>query len=208
MTGSTRHRKKAVSDLKRQLILDAARAIFEQKGLEGASLRAIANAAGYTPAALYFHFDSKEDVYAALLEQSLTTLKARVEGDVNNGDAPRLRIAAAAMAFFEFYRENPKDLDLGFYLFQGGMGPDGVGRERNERLNAMLYATLEPIGQAGRDLGLDAAGAQRLMADMFAHATGVLLLAHTGRIGLFDVSPVDQMKSYINARIGVIDPAN
>ena len=35
-------RQKAVSDLKRELILDAARKVFEADGLEGASLRAIA----------------------------------------------------------------------------------------------------------------------------------------------------------------------
>jgi AcrR family transcriptional regulator len=45
-------RQKAVSDLKRGLILDAARRVFEADGLDGASLRAIAAAAGDTPPAL------------------------------------------------------------------------------------------------------------------------------------------------------------
>lgn len=201
MTGRGKSRKKAVSSLKRQLILDAARSIFEQKGLEGASLRAIAQAAGYTPAALYFHFESKEDVYAALLADSLAALQQRVDRDVAAAETATARIRAAAMAFFDFYRENPKDLDLGFYLFQGGMAPDGVGRERDERLNGLLYATLAPIGQAGEELGLSEGDAKRLMADMFAHATGVLLLAHTGRIKLFDVCPVKQMSDYVDAQI-------
>ncbi|HEU0159339.1 MAG TPA: TetR family transcriptional regulator, partial [Hyphomicrobiaceae bacterium] len=39
-------RQRAVKDLKRALILDAARKVFEREGLEGASLRAIATAAG------------------------------------------------------------------------------------------------------------------------------------------------------------------
>jgi AcrR family transcriptional regulator len=52
-------RSQAVRDLKRSLILEAARKVFENEGLDGASLRAIAAEAGYTPAALYFHFDSK-----------------------------------------------------------------------------------------------------------------------------------------------------
>ncbi|MEY4858788.1 MAG: hypothetical protein RLZZ235_955, partial [Pseudomonadota bacterium] len=41
---------------KRDHILAAAKALFAEAGLEGASLRAIAARAGYTPAALYFHF--------------------------------------------------------------------------------------------------------------------------------------------------------
>src|SRR5512143_4120591 len=67
-------RRRAVSSLKRGLILDAARAVFETEGLDGASLRAIAVAAGYTPAALYFHFDSKEAIYAEVLRASLVSL--------------------------------------------------------------------------------------------------------------------------------------
>jgi len=39
---------------KRDHILAAAKALFAEAGLEGASLRAIAARAGYTPAALYF----------------------------------------------------------------------------------------------------------------------------------------------------------
>ena len=60
-------RREAVSEHKRGLILKAARDVFEVEGLEAASLRAIAARAGYTPAALYFYFDSKEAIYAEVL---------------------------------------------------------------------------------------------------------------------------------------------
>ena len=56
-------RREAVSEHKRELILNAAKQIFAEEGLEGASLRAIAVRAGYTPAALYFYFESKEAIY-------------------------------------------------------------------------------------------------------------------------------------------------
>jgi Bacterial regulatory proteins, tetR family len=69
-------RREAVSEHKRGLILKAAREIFEAEGLEGASLRAIAARAGYTPAALYFHFDSKEAIYAQVLLASLTAQRS------------------------------------------------------------------------------------------------------------------------------------
>ena len=68
------NRRKAVGDLKRQLILQAARKVFEADGLDGSSLRAIAAEAGYTPAALYFHFESKEAIYADVLRASLVNL--------------------------------------------------------------------------------------------------------------------------------------
>src|SRR5215208_2220874 len=101
-------RQKAVSDLKRELILDAARKVFEADGLEGASLRAIAGAAGYTPAALYFHFESKEAIYAEVLRCSLANLEQSINRSVARIKAPPERLRAAAMAFFRYYSDNPR----------------------------------------------------------------------------------------------------
>src|SRR5438874_3668589 len=138
-------RQKAVSDLKRGLILDAAQKVFEAEGLDGASLRAIAAAAGYTPAALYFHFESKEAIYAEVLRASLGNLGQAVNRATLRARTPADRLRAAAMAFFRYYADNPGDLDLGFYLFRGGMKPRGLGKVRDEILNAALEAALHPI---------------------------------------------------------------
>ena len=194
-------RKRAVGELKRQLILDAARRVFESEGLEGASLRAIAQEAGYTPAALYFHFDSREVLYAELLSQSLEALKASVDRAVSKADGPVDRLRQAALAFFRFYERSPRDLDLGFYLFRGGMTPEGVGRDRDAELNQRLAATLQPIADAAAELGVEMDQARRLMADIFAHATGLLLLAHTGRIRIFGVAAAELMRDFVEDRI-------
>src|SRR5947208_15641827 len=95
-------RQKAVSDLKRGLILAAARRVFEADGLDGASLRAIAAEAGYTPAALYFHFESKEAIYAELLRTSLAELGRVVDRAIARPAEPERRLRAAALAFFRF----------------------------------------------------------------------------------------------------------
>ena len=194
-------RKSAVATLKRGLILDAARRVFEAEGLEGASLRSIAAESGYTPAALYFHFDSKEALYAEVLSQSLAALKDRVDGAVAAAPTAALRFRAAALAFFDFYADNPRDLDLGFYLFRGGMRPRGVGRARDAALNSTLAAGLAPIVDATHELGASRTNARLLMADTFAHASGVLLLLHTHRIRLFGVAPRTLMERYVNDQI-------
>lgn len=194
-------RRTAVSEHKRTLILEAARQVFAEEGLDGASLRAIAVRAGYTPAALYFHFDSKEAMYAEVLHGSLVSLGAAVEGSVAGTKTPQQHLKAAAMAFFRFYAENPRDLDLGFYLFRGGMKPAGLGRERDERLNAALEAALRPIAEAALALGASAERANLLMVDCFAHATGLLLLLHTGRIRMFGASAPELMEAYVDERV-------
>ncbi len=197
-------RQKAVSDLKRGLILDAARRVFEADGLDGASLRAIAAAAGYTPAALYFHFESKEEIYAEVLRDSLANLGQAVDRAILRTKAPADQLRGAAMAFFRYYAENPGDLDLGFYLFRGGMKPQGLGKARDEMLNAALEAALNPISEAAQALGARREEAKLLMVETFAHAAGLLLLAHTGRIRMFGASAPNLMERFIESTIGAL----
>jgi hypothetical protein len=52
------------------------------------------------------------------------------------------------MAFFRSYADNPRDLDLGFYLFPGGMKPRGLGKDRDKILNSALESALLPIAEA------------------------------------------------------------
>lgn len=201
MVAKRQSRREAISEHKRELILDAARQIFAEEGLDGASLRAIAVRAGYTPAALYFHFESKEAMYAEMLHTSLQSLGTAVTQAVTRTKTAQQKLKAAAMSFFEFYAENPRELDLGFYLFRGGMKPAGLGHERDVKLNAALEAALRPIAQAAVDLGTTQKRANLLMVDCFAHAAGLLLLLHTGRIRMFGASAPELMEAYVDDRI-------
>ena len=53
---------------RREQILDVAVQVFASKGFHGASMNDVADAAGVTKPVLYQHFDSKQDLYLALLE--------------------------------------------------------------------------------------------------------------------------------------------
>lgn len=198
-------RRKA-TEAKREAILEAAREVFIEVGLEGASLRAVANRAGYTPAALYFHFDSKEAIYAELLSASLAALGSAVDAAAAglNGEEG---LRAAAMAFFDFYAANPQDLDLGFYLFRGGMKPAGLGRARDLMLNDALGNALAPIGEAARQAGASGEEGEHLMLEIFAHAAGLLLLLHTGRIRMFGANARQMMERYVEGCIAAIQEA-
>ncbi len=194
-------RKQSLAESKRQLILDAAREVFASEGLEGASLRAIAAKAGYTPAALYFHFSSKEAIYAELLRLSLTALQTEVVRKLAGLDDPANRFRAAAMAFYHYYAQNAQELDLGFYLFRGGMKPAGLSRETDTELNKALENALRPIADAASDLGVPQRDADLLMVDVFAHAAGLLLLLHTGRIKMFNAAPEALMTVFAESKL-------
>jgi AcrR family transcriptional regulator len=190
-------RNQALADVRRERVLDAARSAFFELGMEKTSIREIAARAGYTPGAIYSYFASKEELYAALLGESLDRLNGHVQCAVANaaGDVDTLR--AAAKGFFDFYAENPRDLDLGFYLFQG-MKPRGLTPELNTALNARLRDALQPAQDALHALGMPARQALQELTALFAHAVGVLVLSHTGRIRMFKQGSQDLFETYLD----------
>lgn len=58
----------------KERLLAAAERLFEASGYEGVSVRAVNEAAGMNPAAVHYHFGSKEGLVAALIEAKLTPL--------------------------------------------------------------------------------------------------------------------------------------
>lgn len=59
----------------REMLLASAKQEFLEKGYQGASLRSICKNAGLTTGALYFFFQDKEDLFAAIVEPVLEKLK-------------------------------------------------------------------------------------------------------------------------------------
>jgi len=55
----------------RERLLTAAAQVFAEQGFNGASVDDIATAAGYSKGAVYSNFDSKEDLFLALIDQYL-----------------------------------------------------------------------------------------------------------------------------------------
>ncbi len=68
---TTRRNRAEISGQNRRDVLDAAHRTFLDKGYHGASLDAIALAAGFSKGVVYSQFGSKDDLFLALLEQRI-----------------------------------------------------------------------------------------------------------------------------------------
>lgn len=55
----------------RAALLDAAAEVFAARGLRDASVDEVAERAGYSKGAVYWHFESKDDLFLALLEERI-----------------------------------------------------------------------------------------------------------------------------------------
>ena len=84
--------------ISREKILRAARGQFLEKGFEGASIRAIAADAGLTSAALYRHFESKHELFAALVKPGMDAIDAWMTEHTSHAyaDAASSRVEQAA----------------------------------------------------------------------------------------------------------------
>jgi AcrR family transcriptional regulator len=82
---------------RRQLVLDAAAALFAERGYHGTSIRDIAARASMTPAAIYSHFASKSELLVAVYEEGVGRIAAAVDAALEKHSGPgRLRAACEA----------------------------------------------------------------------------------------------------------------
>lgn len=86
---------------RREQILDAATRAFARTGFAGTKLEEIAAEAGITQVILYRHFESKTDMYRAVLDRALQRLDTAIgidtgAGTFDDSSTPALLRAAAA----------------------------------------------------------------------------------------------------------------
>jgi AcrR family transcriptional regulator len=75
-------------------ILIAAKHLFMQQGFRGISMRQIAEAVGVTKAALYYHFQDKEDLFVAIVASYLEDLGRLIDTAAAEGHTSREQISA------------------------------------------------------------------------------------------------------------------
>lgn len=80
-------------------ILRVALERFTRHGYEAASVRMIARDAGVTVPALYYHFQNKQAILAALMDRAMSIVSAHVDGALARaGDDPADRLRAVVEA--------------------------------------------------------------------------------------------------------------
>jgi AcrR family transcriptional regulator len=181
MEAAKQKRRGALQAVRREGILQAARAVFSRDGLDGATLRAIAAEAGIAVGTVYLHFATKEALYAEMLAGSLADLQKHLREAVAQA-AQDEQLVAAALGFYGFYRARPDDLYLGLYLAQG-LKPVGLTPELDRLLNGRLIQCYTILGDGMRQIA--ALDAERLRAEtvsLAAAITGALVLETTGRL--------------------------
>lgn len=110
--GITERKNKEKQELK-ALILEAARTLFLERGIEETSMRNIADRIEYSPATIYLYFKDKDEILHELHSQGFQELGARMTVLQAVSD-PLERLKALGRVYLEFARENSEMYDLMF----------------------------------------------------------------------------------------------
>ncbi len=96
----------------RQSILEAAQAILSEQGVEGLSMRTLAEKVDYSPAALYKYFANKDEIIDALRKQGQDFAAAIQQSHLHPGMSAAETFKALFNAYLEFARAYPAHYEL------------------------------------------------------------------------------------------------
>jgi AcrR family transcriptional regulator len=83
---------------RRQQILQQAAKLFGSRGFDATTIRDIASAAGILGGSIYYHFQSKEDIFLAVHSAGMETITNAVVKAIAEHDDPWDQLEAAAVA--------------------------------------------------------------------------------------------------------------
>jgi AcrR family transcriptional regulator len=157
-------------------VLDAAYLVFSREGYHGATLDSIAREAGVSKGALYYSFDSKQDLFHALLEERLAARAVEIRREPDAARPPELtpeRWAARAVDAMHFDRE----WNVLFWEFACVAAREREpGRRLTEQLRSFRSGAAVDMRRMIEGAGIESSVPyQRLARIMAAMANGIAL---------------------------------
>ena len=145
----------------RQALIDAALELIEQRGPTGFTLSEAAKRAGVTPAAVYRHFEGREDLIAEAAHQGYGIFADLMEFAYESGQPSALKaFEATGRAYLAFARKHP-----GHYI---AMFESGISVNRTPELAHAAERANRVLEQAAADLSQHIPEEKRPPASMFS----------------------------------------
>lgn len=89
---------------RREQLIEIGRALFAERGYEGASIEEIAQRAQVSKPVVYEHFGGKEGLYAVVVDREMTILMSMVTESLTRNRS-RVRVERAALALLTYIEE-------------------------------------------------------------------------------------------------------
>lgn len=133
---------------RREQILDVSVQVFARNGFHSTSMNDVADAAGVTKPVLYQHFDSKQDLYLALLEEAGNRLRNAVAKSVASATSGKQQTEYGFKAYFRWVSD---DHDAFLLLFGSRANRDEESVAAVRRITAETAKAIAPLIAADID---------------------------------------------------------
>ena len=133
---------------RREQILDVSVQVFARNGFHSTSMNDVADAAGVTKPVLYQHFDSKQDLYLALLEEAGNRLRNTVTKAVASATNGKEQTEFGFKAYFRWVAN---DHDAFLLLFGSRANRDEESVATIRRITAETAHAIAPLIAADID---------------------------------------------------------
>lgn len=172
----------------RETILDAAAEIAGERGYDGTGIKAVSERSGLPASSIYWHFDNKDELIAAVIDRSFTAWVESLETALRSGDDAADSQLALRASFGDSARRllaSPDFLRLGLMLTLEQRDEELSARRRFREVRA---STLDGIERNLRRTfpHLDDSAARRLAVLTMAAADGLFVAAGAGECDLVD----------------------
>ena len=135
--------------MRQKRILRGALEVFKAKGLESATMEEIAEESGFGKATLYYYFQSKEEVFAAILENGWEKLWISLEPVIARDYGPRKTFIQVLLKTAEVVHSRPGLYKFLFNAPQIITFDKQPWKQYQDRLYAVLMSLLEDGVRAG-----------------------------------------------------------
>ena len=128
----------------RRVILDSTRHLLVRDGYKSLSMRKIARAIGYSATSIYLHFENKDVLIHALIEEGMDQLLEALKAvEAAHPADPIACLQALCRRFVDFGLENPEYYEIMFMLHPERMERYPAEKYRRARRNLdVIAATL------------------------------------------------------------------
>jgi AcrR family transcriptional regulator len=161
----------------REVILQAALELILERGPDNLSLREVARRSDYSPAGLYEHFKSRDEIVEAVAAEGLARMRTHL-GGVPQDLPSRKRLVELGMAYVEFARQNPEHFALIFSHAAAGDGLSNQVTSENSPYGVFLRAATA-ASAAGKIAGQKDYGPAETAYGLWALAHGMAMLQAT-----------------------------
>jgi len=165
----------------RSRIAAAAQDLYLAEGLEGVSMRRVAERVGVSAPAIYRHFRNKQELLNEIVVEGLTILGNYLEPALE-ADTPLERLRGMTERYLDFALEQPKYFEFAFLI------PNPESSQLAEEVTRPDYVTfrmaIEQIVACMEQGVLGNGDPLETAITFWAEVHGLVILHHTGRFGL------------------------